>query len=76
MDWSGEDVTNMLDLKQLEELFGQDSESKPKTPGKVKVSSNNAQHVIVYMCISSCKESRIEDLTGSDKSKKYRNISA
>ena len=41
MDWSGKDVTDGLDLKQLEELFGQDSESKPKTPGKVETSSSN-----------------------------------
>ena len=34
ISWSGTDVTNSLDFKNLEELFGQDSEAKPKTPGK------------------------------------------
>ena len=41
MDWSGKDVADVLDLKQLEELFGQDSESRPKTPGRVKMSSSS-----------------------------------
>ena len=72
MDWSGKDVTDALDLKQLEELFGQDSESKPKTPGKFVLSKHPAVIcAIVYNYISSCKEGGIEDLAGSDKSKKH-----
>ena len=47
MDWCGKDVTDALDLKQLEELFGQDSESKPKTPGK-SVFCQNIKFAIVY----------------------------
>ena len=35
MDWCGTDVADILDLKNLEELFGQDSDVKPKTPGNL-----------------------------------------
>ena len=49
IDWSGKDISNSLNLKNLEELFGQDSEAKPKTPGIAMYTfCQQVNHLVVY----------------------------
>ena len=62
MDWSGTDVTNTLDLKALEDLFGQDSETKPKTPGKVYERNDDGLFIWLCICLALTKKVELKSL--------------
>lgn len=67
MEWSGKDVTTILDLKKLEELFGQDSESKPKTLGNyvlivTRMSSANTSTISVHVLSALAKKAELKTL--------------